>query len=232
MIFHKLLSPLGSLFAFIKYKHDRLRLVKLMHNGLKVGRNVYISHSVTFDHRFPFLIEIGDNCRISAGTIILAHDATVFRDLGITRLAPVKILDNSFIGINTIILPGVTIGPNAVISAGSVVNRDIGEGKIAAGNPARPYGNYVEIIEKYKRNAKDAMIIREDETESEFVKQHEILTSLKKSPMTFICGVPSIDPYYVNTDIEQMRRKTIGDFERLMNNTVSPEDGDQEQMNP
>jgi len=198
-----------------------------MHNGLKVGRNVYISHSVTFDHRFPFLIEIGDNCRISAGTIILAHDATVFRDLGITRLAPVKILDNSFIGINSIILPGVTIGPNAVISAGSVVNRDIGEGKIAAGNPARPYGNYVEILEKYKSNVKDAMIIREEEMDSGFEKKHEILESLKKNLIAFVCGMPSMDPYYVNTDMGQIRTKTMDDFGRLMMNTVSPTDGDQ-----
>ena len=68
----------------------------------------------------------------------------MFRQFGVTRVSKVRILEGTFIGARAIILPGVTIGPNALIAAGSVVNRDIGEDMCAAGNPARPYGKFSE----------------------------------------------------------------------------------------
>lgn len=74
---------------------------------------------VEFNLDYPFLIEIGDNCRLSKGVRILAHDATTFRDLGVTRIAPVKILESTFIGERAIILPGVAIGPRTLIAAAS-----------------------------------------------------------------------------------------------------------------
>ena len=50
---------------------------------------------------------------------------------------PVKIGNRSWIGANTIILPGVTIGDNTVIGAGSIVTKDIPSNVIAVGSPAR-----------------------------------------------------------------------------------------------
>ena len=105
----KLLRPIGAFFSLIRDKADRLRLNKLISQGLKVGKNVYIMEDVEFDLNYPFLIQIGDNCRISKDVRILAHDATTFREIGITRLASVKILEGTFIGERAIILPGVTI---------------------------------------------------------------------------------------------------------------------------
>jgi acetyltransferase-like isoleucine patch superfamily enzyme len=52
-------------------------------------------------------------------------------------LSPVRIGDNVWIGANALILPGVSIGHNAVIAAGSVVTKEIGEGEVFGGNPAR-----------------------------------------------------------------------------------------------
>ena len=52
-------------------------------------------------------------------------------------LLPVHIGKNVWIGANSVILPGVTIGNNAVIAAGSIVTKDISEGVIVGGNPAR-----------------------------------------------------------------------------------------------
>ncbi|WP_262710533.1 acyltransferase [Dinghuibacter silviterrae] len=51
--------------------------------------------------------------------------------------APVKIGDNVFIGMDSIILKGVTIGSNVVVAAGSVVARDIPDNQIWGGNPAK-----------------------------------------------------------------------------------------------
>lgn len=106
---------------------------------LTLGKNVGISNStiVCWDR-----VEIGDNVVIGGGCRIWdtnfhsldAQIRTSGNDQDI-RTAPVKIGDNVFIGGGVIILKGVTIGENSIISAGSVVNKDIPANTIAAGNP-------------------------------------------------------------------------------------------------
>jgi acetyltransferase-like isoleucine patch superfamily enzyme len=49
----------------------------------------------------------------------------------------IEVMDNVFIGANSIIMPNVRIGPNAIVAAGSVVTKDVGEGVIVAGVTAR-----------------------------------------------------------------------------------------------
>jgi len=223
MLIVKLLKPIGALVSYIHYKTNRLRLAKLMDKGLKIGKNVYIMDDVEFDGEYPFLIEIGDNCRIGRGVRILTHDATTFRDLGVTRLAPVRILEGTFIGERTIILPGVTIGPRALIGAGSMVNRDIGEDKAAAGNPARPYGTFSDLLKKYRELASSGIVFNEEDVEKGVVTTREINTTLKDNPRAFIRGVPSKDPYYINTDMEELRRKAHQNYDELR--TSSPPSG-------
>lgn len=205
----KLLKPIAAMISYYKYKSDRLRLAQRIEQGLKVGKNVYIMEDVEFDVNYPFLIEIGDDCRISKGVRILAHDATTFRELGITRLAPVKILEGTFIAEKAIILPGVTIGPRALIAAGSVVNRDIGEDKAAAGNPARPYGNYSDLAKKYAEKANTSTVINKIDFESGRVGLDNITKSIEKDGIVFVSGVPTQDPYYINTDMNQIRKNAL-----------------------
>jgi acetyltransferase-like isoleucine patch superfamily enzyme len=54
----------------------------------------------------------------------------------LVRSAPIEVGDLAFIGMNSMILPGVTIGPGAVVGAGSVVTRDVPADTVVAGNPA------------------------------------------------------------------------------------------------
>lgn len=211
----KILKMINRAIIYLQYKADRKRLAILIRRGLKVGRNVYIFQDVEFDPGYPFLIEIGDNCRISKGVLILAHDATTFRDLGVTRLGAVRILEGSFIGQRAIILPGVTIGPRALVAAGSVVNRDVGEGKAVAGNPARPYSNYSDIIDKYRGQAvsKPAFSIQDMETGN--VGANEISDWLTREKIAFVRDVPRIDPFYVNADMNEIRRAAKAAYANL-----------------
>lgn len=63
----------------------------------------------------------------------------------------IDIKDNVFIGSNTTILSNVTIGSNVVIAAGSLVNRDIPDGSVAAGVPARVVGQTADLAEARKK---------------------------------------------------------------------------------
>ncbi len=223
MLILKILKPVAALLSLLNYKRDRLRLSKLINQGLKVGKNVYIMEDVEFDLNYPFLIEIGDNCRVSKDVRILAHDATTFRDLGITRIAPVKILEGTFIGERVIILPGVTIGPRALIAAGSVVNRDVAEGKAIAGNPARPYSNYSDLLKKYSEIAQSSKVFSKKDIESELVTPEALFDEVEKNKIAFIRGVPTEDPYYINSDMNLLRKTAMKAFNNLMDSSVCSE---------
>jgi|TARA_B100001971_G_C18110042_1_gene493671 maltose O-acetyltransferase len=116
--------------------------------GAKIGKNVIIYTSImNIDKYYADLITIGDNVNLTRGSIVLCHDiaSEYFEKFGINKpkTNKVKIGNNVFIGMNTIILPGVTIGNNVIIGAGSIVTKDFPDNVVAAGNPAK-------IIKKIK----------------------------------------------------------------------------------
>lgn len=103
----------------------------------------------------PFLISVGDRVTITSGVRLLTHDGSTWlvRDADgnrYQRYLPIKIGDDVFIGINSIIMPGVTIGSRVVIGAGSVVTSDVSDGVVVAGNPARVIRD-LDSFKKYVR---------------------------------------------------------------------------------
>ena len=122
----------------------------LVELGLQIGSNVYIAPWVLIDPVAAYLISIGDGCRLAPRAHILAHDATSREALGFTRLAPVHIGCRVFVGADTLVLPGVTIGDDCVIGAGSLVSSDIPAGSLAVGRPARVVGDSHEFFERRK----------------------------------------------------------------------------------
>jgi acetyltransferase-like isoleucine patch superfamily enzyme len=94
----------------------------------------------------PWLITIGDNVTISSGVKLLTHDGSTWliRDGDGRRYLyrKIQIGNNVFIGINSILLPGVVIEDRVIIAAGSVVTKSIPAGTIVGGNPAKKIGNF------------------------------------------------------------------------------------------
>jgi acetyltransferase-like isoleucine patch superfamily enzyme len=104
----------------------------------EVGDHSTINQDCRLDNRGG--LEIGSNVSISANVCILTadHDPQSSGFAGRTR--PVHIADYVFVGTRAMILPGVTIARGAVVAAGAVVTRDVGERMIVAGCPARQIG--------------------------------------------------------------------------------------------
>lgn len=117
-----------------------------------IGGGMYISHSS---------IEIGNNVTIAWGGTVYDHDShsldyrerrkdiddelddirngrnfILHKDWSNVNTKPIRICDDAWIGMNAIILKGVTIGEGAVVAAGSVVTKDVPAWTVVAGNPA------------------------------------------------------------------------------------------------
>lgn len=157
----------------------------LVKKGLKIGKNVLIDPTAKIDYHTCFLISIGDNSIINGGVHLLAHDSTVSRYTGgYRRLGRIDIKENCIISINSVILPGVTIGPNALVAAGSVVNKDIPPDSCVAGVPARYYGKFSDVIKLNKENIKNcpkydiSELMNKDGEYNEVVKKEIIKDSL------------------------------------------------------
>lgn len=104
--------------------------------GIKVGRGTAFGLMAMVDVMFPQLITVGEDSVIGYRTTILCHEFLVDE----WRRGPVVIGNRVMVGANSTLLPGITIGDGAVISAHSLVNRDVGPGERVGGVPARRLG--------------------------------------------------------------------------------------------
>ncbi|AXI09989.1 acetyltransferase [Oceanobacillus zhaokaii] len=100
---------------------------------MKIGDHTAIAFMVTPDIMFPEKIKIGRNSIIGYNTTILAHEYLIDE----YRLGEVSIGDEVMIGANTTILPGITIGDRAIVSAGAVIHKDVPAGAFVGGNPMK-----------------------------------------------------------------------------------------------
>jgi len=112
---------------------------------MQIGDNTWIGPFTSLDGSGG--LRIGGNCSISSGVRILTHDTVKWALSGGKQdyeYSPVTIGDSCFIGVNTIILRGTSIGNHCLIGACSLVNQDIPDGSIVVGSPAKIIGR-VEI---------------------------------------------------------------------------------------
>lgn len=154
---------LFALYKIGSYKFTILYIRLLKKLGLNIGKPIYIDYTAYIDSADYSLITIKDNVVISRKVSILTHDYSPARAFyavegvqNFTRvLKEVYIGENSFIGMNSIILPGSHIGKNCIIGAGSVIKGDIADNSVYVGNPAKRICSIEDIYEKYKNYKKE-----------------------------------------------------------------------------
>ncbi|BCN50805.1 hypothetical protein RE9416_41060 [Prescottella equi] len=97
----------------------------------------------------PWLVTIGDRVTVSSEVLFITHDGSgwLARDGRGRRYryARITVGSNVFIGARATILPGVSIGDNVIVAAGSVVAKSVPDGVVVGGNPARIIGSFGEM---------------------------------------------------------------------------------------
>jgi len=131
------------------------------YNAYRIGvkcdpKKIFIYGNVSFGTE-PWIIKLGSNVHITNGVSFLTHDGgtLLFRDKypDVEITAPIEIGNNVYIGFRSILLPGIKVGSNVVIGAGSIVTKDLPDGFVYAGNPAKRIKSIDEYKEKILKNS-------------------------------------------------------------------------------
>jgi len=155
------------MFDLLKRRFVELHLL-IHRNGKKKGdylRKKHFFHSVGKDFYYfawqvptePYLVSFGDNVTVTANVLFITHDVIqpVFLRAGkmtnetnLFFMNRIKVGNNVMIGSNSLILYGVTIGNNVIVACGSVVTKDVPDGTIVGGNPAKIIGSFDSLASK------------------------------------------------------------------------------------
>jgi len=140
-LYIKLCQPANDEFAEFLKLHGRLHAI---------GENCRINHGANITD--PEYVQIGNNVTLSDCNLI-GHDGVVGMlniayEMKLDSVGKIVIKDNVFIGHGAIVLPNVTIGPNAIVAAGSVVTKDVASGDIVGGIPAKPIGRTEQLAKR------------------------------------------------------------------------------------
>ena len=137
--------------TYFAKKIQFLRVLAAKIKGYDIHTSVILERHLHLDRLYPQGIHIQENCLIASGVTILSHDHCK-RVNNQPLLTETYIGKRCFIAVGATILPGVKIGDEVIVGAGSVVTKDIPSNVIVAGNPAR-------IIHENIRMNEQAMLI-------------------------------------------------------------------------
>ena len=169
MILHRIVNKIIALGK----KHDHIAYARWL--GVSVGENCKFVDNPNWGSE-PYLIKVGNHVLISGEVVFSNHDGAtwVFRETeqykDTFKFGRITIGNNCFIGHRSILLPNVKIGDNAVIAAGSVVNKSIPSNEVWGGVPAHFIMKTEEFAKKcyerripfngnnLKRNKKDELL--------------------------------------------------------------------------
>lgn len=216
-----MIKTIVSYFLALYYKSSSARYVKYLRGkGMRIGHNSVIlspNHSHIDVGRASW-IEIGDNCVLTYGISLMAHDYSwsILRKshdvIAPTGGGGIKIGNNVFIGVNSIILRNVTIGDNCIIGAGSVVCSSIPDNSVATGNPCKVIMSLDEFCEKRKKAllneaTQEAIHImkvkRRNPTESELVRFGFLFGLKDESIINRLSAIGDNKKDFINTYLKQ-----------------------------
>lgn len=103
-------------------------------NRVKIGRNVVVMNNSLFMAAGSITIE--DDVMVAANVQLISNNHDLY-DHQILTCKPVRLKRNCWIGAGATILPGITVGENAVVAAGAVVTKDVEDNTVVGGNPAK-----------------------------------------------------------------------------------------------
>lgn len=168
---------------FLKIILNSERYARAM--GVKIGKGCFIS-TKNFSSE-PYLIEIGDNVRIAKNVSFFTHGGvwTLRKKYNMNDLdyfGKIKVGNYTYIGDSAIILPGIIIGENCIIGAGSVLTKSVSDNSVVAGNPAIYITNtddFVNKIEKVSLSCKNMsgnnkMKFLQNQSSNRFIKKQNI----------------------------------------------------------
>ena len=146
-LYRKVCNPLGNEYAEFLRRHGGFEAI---------GENCSILTTTIFTD--PAYVRLGNNVQFSSCHLI-GHDGSIGMlniayGVKVDSVGKIDIRDNVFIGFQSVILPGVTIGPNAIVAAGSVVTKDVAPGDVVAGIPAKPIGRVDDLVKRLEEKTK------------------------------------------------------------------------------
>ncbi len=183
-MFAKFFKWLHDLSAFLQY--GDLPTSYYVKRGMKVGKNFSRQSGTKFDPSNCWLISIGDDVSMANRVQILAHDFSPMHYTGYVRFGKVIIGDRVWVGAGTTILMNVRIGNDVIIGAGSLVNKDIPDGSVVAGVPAKVICKTSEYIAKQQLLISQSPCYLKSDTNyagrMSTQKQKEILSAIDSNP--------------------------------------------------
>jgi acetyltransferase-like isoleucine patch superfamily enzyme len=145
---------IGRLWRRFRLRTSTQRIRELRRMGVKIGDSCQIV-TMHFSTE-PYLVEIGDHVVIAGGVQFITHEgfARMIRHKypGIQVFGRIRIGSGTMIGLNCILLPGVEIGRECLIGAGSVVRGKIPDNSLVVGNPAKVVGKASLLLAKLAKS--------------------------------------------------------------------------------
>lgn len=143
-IYRKLLSNMMDWAILEPFNPRKLRPALMRMIGCKVGKGCFIGDHIHLDLGHADMIVLEDGVSIAGGTRLLCHQRDFsnyyigddYNKLGYT-IKPIILKKGCLIGMESIVLPGVTVGEGAIVGAGSLVSKDIPAWTVAKGRPAK-----------------------------------------------------------------------------------------------